>query len=71
MKMPHYKCDPHWITVKFESSCLRCKRSIHPGEPAFYYPRERSFYCEAEGCGREASRDISARVFDEENNTSM
>ncbi len=67
--MPRYKCDPRWITVRFDGTCVRCKRSIHPGEPAFYYPRERSLYCEGEECGKAASRDFSALVSDEENNT--
>lgn len=69
--MPHYKCDPRWITVRFESSYVRCNRSIPPGEPAFYYPKERSLYCEARECGKSASREFSAQVFDDENNTSM
>jgi len=69
--MRRYKCDPRWITVKFKgNTCVRCKRSIHPGEPAFYYPEDRSLYCEAEDCGKAASREFSARAF-EEDNTSM
>ena len=44
-------------------------RSIRPS--AFCYPEDRSLYCDAEECGRAASRDFSARVFDEENNTSL
>ena len=70
--MRRYKCDPRWITVKFKgNTCVRCKRSIHPGEPAFYYPEDRSLYCEAEDCGKAASREFSARTFDEEDNPSM
>ena len=69
--MPRYKCDPRWITVRFEGTCVRCKRSIHPGERAFYYTDDRSLYCAGEECGKAASREFSAQVFDEENNTSM
>ncbi len=37
----------------------------------FYYPEDRSLYCEGEECGKAASREFSARAFDEENNTSI
>lgn len=69
--MPRYKYDPRWITVRFEGTCVRCKRSIHPEERAFYYTSDRSLYCAGEECGKAASREFSAQVFDEENNTSM
>jgi len=68
--MRRYKCDPRSITVRFEGNCLRCKRAIHPGERAFYYPEDRSLYREAEECGKAASREFSAGVLDEEHNTS-
>ncbi|MGO9605231.1 MAG: hypothetical protein ACLQAT_17890 [Candidatus Binataceae bacterium] len=44
--MPRYKCNPRWITVRFEGNCTRCKRAIHPGERAFHYPEDRSLYCQ-------------------------
>jgi hypothetical protein len=70
--MRRYKCDPRWITVRFEgSTCAGCKRPIHTGERAFYYPEDRSLYCEGEECGKAAGQEFSARAFDEENNTSM
>lgn len=69
--MRRYKCDPRWIAVRFDGKCVRCKRQIHLGERAFYYPNDRSLYCEAEGCGKAASREFSAQAFDEDNNTSM
>lgn len=70
--MRHYKCDPRWITVRFKgSTCARCKRHIHPGERAFFYPEGRSLYCDGDDCGKAASREFSASAFDEENNTSM
>jgi len=69
--MRRYKCDPRWITVRFEGNCLRCKRAIHPGERTFYYPEDRSLCCEADDCGKAASREFSARAFDEQNNTSL
>ena len=70
--MRHYKCDPRWITVRFKgSTCAGCKRPIHPGERAFFYPEDRSIYCDSDDCGQSASRAFSARALDEENNSSM
>jgi hypothetical protein len=48
LPMPHYKCDPRWITVRFEGKCVRYKRAIRTGERAFYYPEDRALHCEAE-----------------------
>ena len=45
--------------------------SIHPGEPAFYCPWERSLSCEGEECGKAASSDFSALMSNDENNTSI
>ncbi len=56
--MRRCKCDPRWITVRFEGNCVRCKRPIHPGKRAFYYPEDRSLYCEADDCGKAASREF-------------
>jgi hypothetical protein len=69
--MRRYKCDPRWINVSFKGECIRCKRLIRPGERAFHYPEDRSLYCAAEECGGAASREFSARAFDEEHNASM
>jgi len=69
--MRRYKCDPRWINVRFKGECARCRRAIRTGEYAFYYPEDRSLYCAAEECGGAASREFSARAFDEDNNTSM
>lgn len=70
--MRHYKCDPRWLTVRFKgSTCAGCKRPIHPGERAFFYPEDRSLYCDGDDCGQSASREFSPRAFDEKNNTSM
>ena len=67
--MTRYKCDPRWITFKFKgSACLRCKRPIHPGERAFYYPEERSLCCDGERYGKAASRGFAALASDEDNN---
>ena len=69
--MAKYKSDPRWISAKFDGSCARCKRVIRRGERAFYYPQDRSLYCEQESCGQAANRDFSGRVFDEEHGGSM
>ena len=63
--MAKYQSDPRWINVKFDGSCTRCKSVIRRGDRALYYPLDRSLYCEREDCGQAASRDFSARVFDE------
>jgi hypothetical protein len=70
-EMAKYKSDPRWISVKFDGSCARCKSVIRRGERAFYYPQNRSLYCERDNCGQAASRDFSARVFDEERSGSI
>ena len=64
--MAKYKSDPRWISVNFDGSCARCKSTIRRGERVFYYPQNRSLYCERENCGLAASHDFTARVFDEE-----
>ena len=70
--MSRYKYNPRWIIVRFKGrTCVRCKSPIHPGERAFFYPEDRSLYCRGNDCGKAASREFSARAFDEENNTSM
>jgi hypothetical protein len=66
MEMAKYKNDPRWINVKFDGTCTRCKSVIRRGERVFYYPQDRSLYCERENCGQAASRDFNAQVFDEE-----
>jgi hypothetical protein len=70
--MAKYRFDPRWITVRFKgSACPGCKRPIQPGERAFYYPQDRSLYCDGDDCGEAASREFAARAFDEDHNTSM
>jgi len=69
--MARYKCDPRWINVRFDGTCARCQRPVRHGERAFYYPEDRSLYCDGEKCGNFASSDFSARSFDEENNRCM
>ncbi len=66
-----FQCDPRWITVRFRGECVRCRHAIRTGERAFYYPEGRSLYCKTEECGGAASREFSARAFDEDNNTLM
>jgi hypothetical protein len=69
--MAKYKGDARWINVKFDGGCVRCKRAIRRDERAFYYPQDRSLYCERENCGQAASRDFSARAFDEDRGGSV
>lgn len=53
-----YKGDPHWVKVKYPCVCNRCGNEIVRGSEAFYYPRERKFYC-SRGCGQLAERDFN------------
>ena len=69
--MAKSRSDPRWINVKSNGSCGRCKSVIRRGERAFYYPQDRSLYCERENCGQAASRDFRAHVFDEESGSSI
>jgi hypothetical protein len=69
--MAKYKSDPRWITVKFDSGCARCKSAIRRGGRAFYYPQDRSLYCERDNCGQAASRDFTAHAFDEARSGSL
>jgi len=55
--MAKYRSDLRWINARFDGSCVRCRCVIRRGDKAFYYPQERSLYCERENCGEAASRD--------------
>lgn len=57
--------DPRWITARFNSRCCRCKGEVKKGSQAFYYPRDKAVMCDSEDCGKQASRDFDAAVFDE------
>jgi len=67
--MRTYKADLlHWITVKFKgNACGRCKRPVNAGARVFYYPEDRSLYCDSEDCGKAASRKFSERAFEKDN----
>jgi hypothetical protein len=60
--------DPYWLTAKFSSACSNplCQRTIKKGEQVFYYPKTCRVLCNMEPCGKTASRDFEAAVFDEE-----
>ena len=57
---------PYWLTVKYAGECSRCKKPISRGVTAFYYPKERTMLCNRDECGGQASRDLDAAKFDEE-----
>ena len=64
----HYQGDPYWMTVKFASRCAKtkCDATIHKGDRAFCYPRQRAVYGEVCGHGDEASRDFESARGDED-----
>lgn len=53
-----YRGDPHWIKTKYPCVCKQCGSSIKSNQDAFYYPREKAFYCNR-GCGQVAERDFN------------
>jgi len=63
-----FKCDPKWITVRYPAKCAKpgCEVPITPGEPAFYYPEDRTLYGSRCGHGEEAARDFTAHRIDED-----
>ena len=63
--MPRYKDDPRWIETRYPCTCANCGKQIKKRDPAFYYPRTRALYCEADECGGQASRDFHAAAMDE------
>ena len=63
--MPRYKDDPRWIDTRYPATCRQCGKPIKRGDRAFYYPRTRALYCEADDCGGQADRDFNAAAMDE------
>ena len=48
-----YNNDPKWITAKFDSKCHGCEESILKEDDIFYYPLDKSVFCES--CGEAES----------------
>ncbi len=68
--MSRYKCDPRWITIKFEgNAAFVAGVPIHPGPVS----TTRGSFALLRGARSAAKRraGFSTRAFDEENNTSM
>ena len=63
--MPQYRDDPRWIEARYPGRCHQCGREITKGARAFYYPKGRTLFCEADACGGAASRDFEAAAMDE------
>jgi hypothetical protein len=53
-----YKGDPHWIDLRYPAVCRNCGKQMRRDDRAFYYPSDKSMFCDAEGCGQNASRDF-------------
>lgn len=61
-----YPRDPRWLTVRYPGRCARCGRQIAKGARAYYYPSDKSLYCDADGCGGACERDFSNMVEQED-----
>jgi ribosomal protein L32 len=59
-----YKNDPKWIKAKYYSKCSKCGKEILKQSACFWYPLDKSVYCEE--CGKVASAQFEAEAFDEE-----
>ena len=59
-----YAGDPKWIVCRYVGTCKRCGKTIKKGERAFRY-KDRSLYCDSDGCGQHESRAFEAAAFDE------
>ncbi len=55
--------DPYWTKARFNSKCSGCHAEIRKGKRIYYYPNDRSVFCEE--CGQEASQDFNGAAFDE------
>lgn len=62
---PEYSGDPRWTVARFPSKCKKCGRDIAKGEQIFYYPRNKTVYCNREDCGKQAARDFGGEAADE------
>lgn len=60
-----YNRDPKWLTVKYACKCDKCGKSIKPGDRGFYYPSDKSMFCEGDECGASESRQFESMAFDE------
>lgn len=61
-----YSRDPRWLTARYPGTCRRCGRPIARGARAYYYPSDKSLYCDADGCGGACERDFRSMAMDEE-----
>jgi len=62
--MSKWRLDPRWITVRYAGKCAQCGSTVKAGARAYYWPADKSMYCEK--CGQQASRDFAAAAWDED-----
>lgn len=67
--MPRYPGDPRWITTRYPSECAGCKSKLPKGARAYYFPKNRTIFCET--CGEPRAARFNAEAWDEENNTCL
>ena len=58
-----YNQDPKWIIAKFDSKCHGCNESILKDSDMFYYPSDKSVFCES--CGEAESNSFESYNADE------
>ena len=56
------KGDPIWITTKYGGKCAGegCGRYALKGEKIYYVPVSKSIFCEVNGCGQRAEKELDA-----------
>ena len=63
--MPSYKGDPRWITIRYQGTCSKCRKTLQKGARAFHYPNGRGgTLCET--CGEPAAERFAAEAADED-----
>lgn len=62
---------PYWLKAHYGGKCFKCGRGIKKGEDIFYYPSTKAVLCSYEPCGQQASKDLAADDFDQDNNRSL
>ncbi len=62
-----YKNDPKWIKAKYYCKCSKCQKEILKQSDCFWYPLDKSVFCEH--CGKIESDKFEAMAFDESNLT--
>lgn len=60
-----YSGDPYWTSCRYPCKCAGCGQEIKKDESIFYFPRDKSVFCEKESCGKKESASFEDAAFDE------